>query len=520
MQPEAATDSVPPASTENTTAADDTTPATTSITLSTKQDTATETSSSDLPSERLVEEVWESIFLKGAKVGYTHSTVKQVGTGDDAQRHFEQEMVTELRRAGDAVLLEIKLSSIETPGGKLISFTGSVLLGPTPQQFVGRVDGDEIRLETTTAGRTATTALAWDGTAGGFMAVEDSLRSQPMQPGDKRKLRVLAPPPLVLIVNIDLEAGDIEETELPGGTFRLLRIEQSIDFGKGQSIRSTMWTDEAGVVLKTEIASVGEQHFRTTPELARAANQVAEVDLLTDQAIRLDRPIPNAHHTVRARYRITLSGGDPRKAFFAGTGQKLEGEDDHTMLLTVDAVRPNSDQSNVPKAQSSPEDVQPNQLIQSDDPRVMALADSVEVDGDDQLELALALERMVHDAITQRNFTQAFASAAAVAETLEGDCTEHAVLLAAVARARGLPARVAVGLVYVDSLQGFGYHMWTEVLVNDHWLPLDATLGQGGIGAAHLKLTDTNLTGQSAYLSLLPVAQVLGRLKIELIDAK
>ena len=37
------------------------------------------------------------------------------------------------------------------------------------------------------------------------------------------------------------------------------------------------------------------------------------------------------------------------------------------------------------------------------------------------------------------------------------------VLLAALARARGIPSRAAVGLVYVGALKGFGYHMWTEV---------------------------------------------------------
>lgn len=479
-----------------------------------------EAGAADPPGEQLVEEIWESIFLRGAKVGYTHSTVKQLGQGDDATREFEQEMVTELRRAGDTVDLEIKLACDETLDGKLISFNGSVLLGPTPQRFVGIVVGDELRLETTTAGRTATSSIAWDGTAGGFMAVEDSLRTAPLKPGEKRQFKVLAPPPLVQIADIELEAVDFEETELPGGTFNLLRVNQSIDFGAAQPIRSLMWTDEAGVVLKSEIESMGEVHFRTTPELARAANQVADVDLLSDQAISLEKPIPNAHRTKKARYRVTLAGDNPREIFHSGTGQSLESIDDRTAMLTVEALDPKSISPKGAEEESVADDLQPNQLIQSDDPRVMALADSVEVEGDNPVQLALALERMVHDSISQRNFTQAFASAAAVAETLEGDCTEHAVLLAAVARARGIPARVAVGLVYVGSLQGFGYHMWTEVFVNGHWLPLDATLGQGGIGAAHLKLADTNLTGQSAYLSLLPVAQVLGQLKIELIEAE
>ena len=79
-------------------------------------------------------------------------------------------------------------------------------------------------------------------------------------------------------------------------------------------------------------------------------------------------------------------------------------------------------------------------------------------------------------------------SAADVARSLEGDCTEHSVLLAALCRARKIPARVAIGLVYYqprgEASPGYAYHMWTEVWVNQRWTPIDATLGRGGIGAA------------------------------------
>ena len=92
------------------------------------------------------------------------------------------------------------------------------------------------------------------------------------------------------------------------------------------------------------------------------------------------------------------------------------------------------------------------------------------------------------------------------------------MLLAALVRARGIPARVAIGLVYQD--QKFLYHMWDEVYLGGRWIPLDATLAQGGIGAAHLKLAHSNLEGASAYASVLPVAQVAGRLKIELLEVE
>ena len=62
--------------------------------------------------------------------------------------------------------------------------------------------------------------------------------------------------------------------------------------------------------------------------------------------------------------------------------------------------------------------------------------------------------------------------------------------------------------------------MWTEVYIDGRWIPLDATLGDGGIGAAHLKQGQSALEGVSAYLACLPAAQVVGRLKIEVLEAE
>jgi hypothetical protein len=49
---------------------------------------------------------------------------------------------------------------------------------------------------------------------------------------------------------------------------------------------------------------------------------------------------------------------------------------------------------------------------------------------------------------------------------------------------------------------------------------LDGTLGQGGIGAGHLKLSHSNLAGGEGFASFLPVAKVMGRLKIEVLEAQ
>ena len=60
----------------------------------------------------------------------------------------------------------------------------------------------------------------------------------------------------------------------------------------------------------------------------------------------------------------------------------------------------------------------------------------------------------------KKNLSVGLATAKEVARTLAGDCTEHAVLAAALGRAAGIPTKVATGLVYFQGM--LGYHMWTE----------------------------------------------------------
>jgi hypothetical protein len=128
------------------------------------------------------------------------------------------------------------------------------------------------------------------------------------------------------------------------------------------------------------------------------------------------------------------------------------------------------------------------------------------------------LESWVGRRIEKKNLAQVFDSAAEVFAKREGDCSEHGVLLAAMLRARGIPARVAMGLVYWE--QAYLYHMWTEAYLDGRWVPLDATLAAGGIGAAHLKIAHGSLQGASAFTCMFPVAEVAGRLKIEIVEAE
>ena len=134
---------------------------------------------------------------------------------------------------------------------------------------------------------------------------------------------------------------------------------------------------------------------------------------------------------------------------------------------------------------------------------------------------ALRVEKWVHDNMKGTN-NEALATADHVALTLEGDCTEFAMLMAAMCRAEGVPSRTAVGLIYgeVKERPVFAFHMWTEVFVRGRWVPLDATLGQGKVGATHLKISDQSWHETRTMTPLFPVVRVLGRVSIEVVNVE
>ncbi len=89
-----------------------------------------------------------------------------------------------------------------------------------------------------------------------------------------------------------------------------------------------------------------------------------------------------------------------------------------------------------------------------------------------------SLERFVFEHVTNKSYSRGFDLASRVAATREGDCTEHAVLLAALARASGYSARVVFGNLVLErdeELSAFG-HAWVEIHDGDRWQIRDATM--------------------------------------------
>ncbi len=149
----------------------------------------------------------------------------------------------------------------------------------------------------------------------------------------------------------------------------------------------------------------------------------------------------------------------------------------------------------------------PTPAIESADPAIRKLAREIIGNEHDVTAAATKLSRWVFEHL-RKAYGVSSDRATDVLRRREGDCTEHSLLLAALARSVGIPARTVYGLVYVmgaDGKPGLLWHEWDEIFAGQ-WTSVDSTFGQDVADATHLQLGRGDQTDAVA---------LMGQLKIE-----
>jgi hypothetical protein len=422
------------------------------------------------------------------------------------------------KRFGQILKMKTRIETEETPEGEMLAFRFTMDNPPLSSATTrGTVKGDELVLETMTGTARTTKRLPWNKSIKSPAYQDRLFREQPMEPGEERSYRAFAAE-LGQIATVTIKAGkkSVSVELLHGAKQDLQEVEITQSILPG--IATKAYLNQQGEALKTITPFLGGNLITYLVSRDEALKEIvgSELDLAVETLVKV-KPIPDAHRTKRIVYRIKIRGEDPAKFLPTGSTQQLKQIDPDTVELTVTAAPPAKGATGTDGKSVAAEFRTPTRFLQSDDAEVIKLADAAVGKETDPWKRALALERFVNEKLTKKNFSTALGSAAEVARSLEGDCTEHACLLAAMARSRGIPSRVAVGLVYAQSLSAFGGHMWTEVFLDGRWIPLDATLALGGIGAGHIKLADSSFAddGPMPVASFLPLMTALGKIQIE-----
>ena len=94
--------------------------------------------------------------------------------------------------------------------------------------------------------------------------------------------------------------------------------------------------------------------------------------------------------------------------------------------------------------------------------------------------------------------------ASIVAKRRQGDCSEHAVLTAAIARLYGIPARVTVGIALLSDGKGFAAygHAWAEMQEAGTWVVADAAMLEQAANVRYIPMGLMEDEGMGYVMSL------------------
>jgi hypothetical protein len=474
------------------------------------------------PKDKLIYETWDAVYLDGAKAGWVHTTVHESERGDQKVQHATLALDLTLRRSKDTIHQHMEVTSDETTAGKVTAVSMRQLLAKNQEMVLkGTVEGDQLHVKVEGAYQ-IDKKIRWNDEVLGLYRQQRLFRDRQVKPGDRFSY-LSYEPQINSVVNVNVTVGDEVTVELsPTKTKRrLLRVETTPDKIQGVQLPTLIsWLDKDLNVVRSEVEMPGLGtlvHIRTSREAALAPPSAKSRDI--EQTIRLNRTIPRPHETETVVYRVTLKGdSDVATAFARDDRQEVKNVKGNTFELHVHALREPEPKERPGKV--GPEFLKSNYFINCADARVKDHAHHAVGQEKDPWKKALLIEKWVHQHMQIQNYSEAMATADHVARTLEGDCTEYSMLAAAMCRAVDVPSRTAIGLVYFerDGRPMMGYHMWTEVWVYGQWMPIDATLGRGYVGAAHVKITDHSWHEVQSLTPLVPLLRVLGKVSIEVVS--
>jgi transglutaminase-like putative cysteine protease len=456
------------------------------------------------------------------KFGLIKTTSIPTSDGQGIKTVRESEL--SLSRGGKPFITRTNIQTTEQ-SGKLLALKYQLGM---PAQFTKELQQTETGYEVrTTQGDTTYTDPIPEKALQG-LATENELITQCRKVGDKFTYAYYEPS-LNVSLKVQVEAIQLDSFQQPDGKIaKWLCVQtKSNPVANVQPPIGRIWLDPATGVIKqsmSEIPAIGTVMLVRTneTETRKPLGTLPDPQKVSD--VRLRAVIPAPHTQKSLTYRFTLSlPANPADLLKADEYQTITPDKDGLSFLVKIENRTQGLVSQTPKEEPTAY-LAANTYISSDDATVARLAKTASGTFHSDLQKAQNMEGWL-----RKNFrfhsSKSIDTATQTANDpngLSGDCTEVAMLLCAMLRAEKIPSRTAIGLIYADDQNKprFAFHMWAEANIDGRWHALDATLGLGSIGPAHIKVTDSSWAGerQGMYTPYLPVMNLIAkRPKIEVV---
>jgi hypothetical protein len=443
-------------------------------------------------------EAWMSISQYSRKIGYAYWSIRKIETGYEAR----EEMKLSLNTMGMTQTLKLDSRSQLNQDFSLADFKFKLSSGLLDFSASGRVEGDRLTITTHTGDSHRTSAIAVQEKIYITPGIKAVFAATGLTPGSERSFRIFDPTTMGS-GNLIVRAEGSENIVISGEHYQAVKL--AFRF-KGATQHA--WVSESGEILR-EKGLLGITMEKTTRDQALAAIPSGQgPDLTRLASIPSDVRLDATREINLLRIRLDLANQPAASLFLDGGRQSLEGDE-----LTI--VRESLAQIPV-HADPFPDDgdlstfLLPTPLVESDHPKIVELADRLTSKRRTPLGKARAILAWL-DVNIEKRPVLSIPDALATLENRVGDCNEHAVLLAALARAAGLPARIEAGLVHLKGR--FYYHAWNQLFLGG-WITVDAALKQFPADATHIRLIRGNPIDQLDLLGF------MGNLKLSVVDVQ
>lgn len=472
------------------------------------------------PSET-IEEEWSAIFVNGTHAGHMRSRT-ETGRGADGKEIVRWSMTNDMKIARMGLELSVTSESVvhESPETGMRWFSFSIRMGAIGAMlYEGTREGNVLHIRETSMGQTYTREVPWPSGTMSYYEAAKRVEAD-LQAGKKRFSYAVFEPQTQRVATATYIVEGTEETALLGGESRRLtkiRMEQDIF----PDLATFGWADARGKILKmfSPKTSLGIEVTAYVTTKERATRPAEPVELLAQTLVTPDKPIARPRDAKRIVYRVAFRGGKT-PAFPSDARQTAKSAGPGIAALDIVRLAPPAGGKPAPRGPEIQKYLAPNAYLQSDDTMLAAEARKLTANLKTEWEKARALNRWVFRHVNKKSLGVGFASAKEVFENPQGDCTEHAMLLAAMLRAVNIPSRVVVGLVYSPEWKAFGYHMWTEALVGNTWHALDPTFDEELVNPTHIKFSDSALDQGISPAFLTEILSFMRNMEIKIVKVE
>ncbi len=432
-----------------------------------------------------------AILMSGQKIGHAIHT----RSVEDSHVITTEDFSMTLGRAGQTVKVNSKETHVETTEGEPVSFEAIMKTSGMEQKTSGTVKNGKLTVSRVMFGQPTQQVIDWPQDALLMEGMRLFQLKRGLHAGDQFEVSIFRPE-FMAGLKAQAVVGEKKQIDLFGRVLELTEVTTTMSVS-GQQIVSTSYVDEELNALKTLVPMMGMTMELVACDKNFALREDDVVDFLEKLSIASPVQLTSLNTVDSITYEIKPVG-DQTLSFPVSSHQAAKKNEDGSFSVTASRLTP-AEGVKFPYEGSDPtvlEALKPTENLQSDNKAVIDLAKHAVGGTEDAAKAAKQIESFVAGYIQQKDLSVGYASAAEVAQNRQGDCSEHAVLTAAMCRAVGIPARVVCGVLYVDSFANqksiFGGHMWVEAYIDGQWIGLDATRVDQGFGPGHIALAYGN----------------------------